>query len=334
MPHHTLVSIFLITLTTLALGLDKTVTVYTYDSLASKHSFGKYFATELEKTAGIKTQLVSFSTAAEAIQQVKVEGAKTKADVLWGFDGLLLEKAEPWLDKLDAKLIERVPAAIRFDSNKAVPFDYGYLAFVYDSRRTKPATGKKFTDWVKDPTLNKKVIIEDPRTSSLGQSLLGWVGALVPKEGYLDFWKGFAPLLVTVAPGWSSAYGAFLKKECDYVLSYTTSPAYHLVEEKSDAFKTVVFVDGHFRQTEGVGVVKASTQKGLAGQWVEALLSDKFQSALPTRQWMYPAVAVKLPPEFDKLAKVKETPTMATATLEANRTYWTSQWTKALITPR
>ena len=333
MALHTLVSLSLLVWSSFAFGQARTITVYTYDSLAAKHSFGKYFAAELEKTTGITTKLVSFSTIAEAMQQLKVEGTKTKADILWGFDGLLLEKAEPLLEKLETKLLERVPEGIRFDSAKAVPFDYGYLAFIYDSRRTKAATGKKFTEWVKDPSLVKKVIIQDPRTSSLGQSLLGWVGSLVPKEQYFDFWKGFAPLLVTVAPGWSSAYGAFLKKESDYVLSYTTSPAYHAIEEKNDAFKAVIFEDGHFRQTEGVGIVKSSSLKTLAREWIEALLSDKYQTALATRQWMYPAVPVALPPAFEKLPRVKETPRLAKTALEENRSYWTSQWTKALSLP-
>jgi hypothetical protein len=34
---------------------------------------------------------------------------------------------------------------------------------------------------------------------------------------------------VTVTKGWSEAYGLFLKGESDLVLSYTTSPAYHMI---------------------------------------------------------------------------------------------------------
>lgn len=37
---------------------------------------------------------------------------------------------------------------------------------------------------------------------------------------------------VTVTKGWSEAYGLFLKGESDLVLSYTTSPAYHIIAEK------------------------------------------------------------------------------------------------------
>ncbi len=312
----------------------KTVTVYTYDSLASKGSYGRFLAAELEKEKGIKTSLVSFSTEAEAINQLKLEGANTRADILWGFDGILLQQVESYnvLEKLDEKILSRVSPKTRMPTEYAVPFDYGYLGFIYDSRRTKRPSGPvKLTDWVKDPAIKKKVIIEDPRTSTLGQSFLAWVGSLVSKENYLGFWKGFSPALLTVAPGWSSAYGAFLKKECDYVLSYTTSPAYHIEEEKTDAFKSVEFVEGNYRQPEGVAIIRFSKQKDLASQWITYLLSEKMQAALPLKQWMYPAVdGIVLPAAFLKLPKVVESPRLEKSTLEENRILWTKQWTRAL----
>ena len=49
-------------------------------------------------------------------------------------------------------------------------------------------------------------------------------------------WAGLADNIVTVTPGWSEAYGLFLEGEADMVLSYTTSPAYHLIAEE-DATK-------------------------------------------------------------------------------------------------
>ena len=43
-----------------------------------------------------------------------------------------------------------------------------------------------------------------------------------------DAWRKLAPKVVTVTQGWSEAYDLFLKGEADMVLSYTTSPAYHI----------------------------------------------------------------------------------------------------------
>ena len=46
--------------------------------------------------------------------------------------------------------------------------------------------------------------------------------------------RACAPHVVTVAPGWSEAYGLFLDGEADMALAYTTSPAYHLIAENDD----------------------------------------------------------------------------------------------------
>jgi ABC-type thiamine transport system, periplasmic component len=47
-----------------------------------------------------------------------------------------------------------------------------------------------------------------------------------------EAWQKLAAKTVTVTKGWSEAYGLFLKGESDLVLSYTTSPAYHIIAEK------------------------------------------------------------------------------------------------------
>jgi ABC-type thiamine transport system substrate-binding protein len=47
-----------------------------------------------------------------------------------------------------------------------------------------------------------------------------------------EIWEALADNIVTVTPGWSEAYGLFLEGEADMVLSYTTSPAYHLIAEE------------------------------------------------------------------------------------------------------
>ena len=67
-------------------------------------------------------------------------------------------------------------------------------------------------------------------------------------------WADLADNIVTVTAGWSEAYGMFLEGEADLVLSYTTSPAYHLIAE-GDASKKFcnVFDEGHYMQIEVAG---------------------------------------------------------------------------------
>ncbi len=54
----------------------------------------------------------------------------------------------------------------------------------------------------------------------------------------------------------------FLKGESDLVLSYTTSPAYHILEEKKDNYAAANFSEGHYLQVE---VQYLTTQSDLTG---------------------------------------------------------------------
>lgn len=77
-------------------------------------------------------------------------------------------------------------------------------------------------------------------------------------------WQKLAKKTVTVTKGWSEAYGLFLKGESDLVLSYTTSPAYHILEEKKDNYAAANFSEGHYLQVEVAARTAASKQPELA----------------------------------------------------------------------
>ncbi len=298
-----------------ALHAAETLTVYAYDSFTSKGSLGAAVRDAFEKKSGAKTELVSFPSAGEALNQVALEGKKTRADLVVGVDDSLLARAR----EMDA-------------FEKLEPFDYGFLALVYDSRRTTPPpAGTSLRDFASNKAFAKKVVIEDPRTSSIGLSFLLWTRCLFEGAAWEGFWKDFSKQLVTVAPGWSGAYGLFLKKEADFVMSYTTSPAYHVEKEKTDAFHAVIFPEGHYRQTESVGIVRASAKKALAAKWVALLLSDEIQAKVPLTQWMYPvAKSVALPKSFAALPAVPKVLTMDAIQLGKSKREWLRQWTAAV----
>ncbi len=103
---------------------------------------------------------------------------------------------------------------------------------------------------------------------------------------------------VTVTKGWSEAYGLFLKGESDLVLSYTTSPAYHILEEKKDNYAATNFSEGHYLQVE----VAARTAASSSQSWRKippVYGFSGFQNAIPTGNWMYPVANVTLPAGFE-----------------------------------
>ncbi len=95
----------------------------------------------------------------------------------------------------------------------------------------------------------------------------------------------------------------FLEGEADMVLSYTTSPAYHLIAEADATKAAAKFDEGHYLQIETAAKVAATDQPELADQFLGLIVSDRFQTIIPTTNWMYPAVipAAGLPEGFETL---------------------------------
>jgi ABC-type thiamine transport system substrate-binding protein len=79
------------------------------------------------------------------------------------------------------------------------------------------------------------------------------------KESFEAQWNG-----CTVTQGWSETYDMFLEGEADYVLSYTNSPAYHMVAEETDRYQAAFFSEGDVTQIE-VAAVSAHSNQGASG---------------------------------------------------------------------
>jgi thiamine transport system substrate-binding protein len=110
-----------------------------------------------------------------------------------------------------------------------------------------------------------------------------------------EAWARFEPKILTGTAGWSESYGMFTDGEADMVLSYTTSPAYHLVAEEDDTKSAAIFEEGHYFMAELVGKIEATDNPELADQFLNFVLSPAFQTIIPEGNWSYPA---KLEPEL------------------------------------
>jgi thiamine transport system substrate-binding protein len=228
-----------------------------------------------------------------------MEGKNSAADVVLGLDNNLLQAAQQTglfapsgVDT--AKLT--VPGG--WQDTTFVPYDYGYFAFVYNKEKLKnpPKSLQELIssdrDW--------KVIYEDPRTSTPGLGLLLWMQKVYGDKAPAA-WQQLAKKTVTVTKGWSEAYGLFLKGEGDLVLSYTTSPAYHLIEEKKDLYAAATFSEGHYLQVEVAGKLKAAKQPELAERFMRFMVTPAFQNTIPTGNWMYPVINTPLPVGFEQM---------------------------------
>ena len=288
--------------------------VYTYDAMTGQSGFGEILKKAFEQKTGSKLKLIAFSSEGEALNQLVIEGEKTQADILLGIDSSLSSRARAtnMFAPISADLFENLDPVAELGTDRLfLPFDFGFLAFIYHQGRVPdPIVISQFSD-LKDFMLSKltkkRIVIADPRTSSLGFSFLRWTQESCSTPKLLEqCWGVFLSKLTTIAPSWSGAYGLFLQGEADWVLSYTTSRAYHLEKENNDSYKVLMLKGGHALQVEGAGVIKTSKKKEFIKTFLNLLVSEEIQRQLPLTQWMYPARRkTPLPKSFQSLPMAK-----------------------------
>jgi thiamine transport system substrate-binding protein len=312
---------------TAALADDKPVlTVYTYDSFTADWGPGPKVEEAFEAKCECDLQWVALGDGVALLNRLKLEGADSKADVVLGLDTNLIVEAEATglfaRSNTDLSALN-VPGA--FKSDIWVPYDFAHFAVVYDSQAIS-SPPQSLAELV-DGKGEGKIVLQDPRTSTPGLGFLLWMKAVYgDKAG--EAWGRLQDRIVTITPGWSEAYGLFTQGEADMVLSYTTSPAYHLIAEETDRYKALTFAEGHTLQIEVSGRLKAAKEPELAEQFLTFTTSAEFQSIIPTTNWMMPTVNMVLHPVFDML-ETPQTLEIAPEEVANNRKAWIAEWLAA-----
>ena len=311
-----------------ALAAKPALTVYTYDSFSAEWGPGPAVKKAFEAQCGCELRYVALEDGVSLLNRVRMEGKNSKADVVLGLDNNLLQAAQQTglFAKSEVDLHNlTLPGGWR--DQTFVPFDYGYFAFVYDKTRLKnPPTSLK--ELVDSPE-KWRVIYEDPRTSTPGLGLLLWMQKVYGDKAP-QAWQKLAQKTVTVTKGWSEAYGLFLKGEGDLVLSYTTSPAYHLIEEKKENYAAASFAEGHYLQVEVAAQLAGSKQPKLAQQFMQFMLTPAFQNAIPTGNWMYPVIKSELPAGFQTLSVPQTALQYSPQQVAQQRAEWINAWQRAV----
>ncbi|WP_241826636.1 thiamine ABC transporter substrate binding subunit [Enterovibrio norvegicus] len=306
-----------------------TLTVYTYDSFAADWGPGPSVKKAFEAQCDCTLNLVALDDGVTILNRLRLEGKNSKADVVLGLDTNLMTEAEKTgllaPHSVDTKAIS-LPDG--WSNSTFIPYDYGYFAFVYDKTKLKnpPKSLKELVESRDDIS----VIYQDPRTSTPGQGLMFWMKT-VYGDDVSNAWQQLATKTVTVTKGWSEAYNMFLKGESDMVLSYTTSPAYHLIAEENPNFTSANFEEGHYMQVEVAAKVKASENQALADEFMQFVLSDGFQNTIPTGNWMYPVTNVALPDGFNTLSVPQKNLQFTPENVADNRRTWIREWQSALV---
>ena len=301
------------------------LTVYTYESFTSEWGPGPQVKKAFEAECGCEVNFISVADGVALLNRVKLEGASTKADVVLGLDTNLTAEAEATGLFVPHGAVSDVTVPGGWSDPVFVPYDYGYFAVVYDTEKLKnpPTSLKELVEG--DPA--QKIAIQDPRTSTPGLGLLLWVKAVYGDKAP-EAWAKLKDRVLTVTPGWSEAYGLFTKGEAPMVLSYTTSPAYHMIAEKSDRYQAAAFTEGHYMQIEVAGITTTGAKNPLSEQFMAFMTGPKFQDAIPETNWMFPAGKMDKPldPVFDTLVKPAKTLLFSPQEVAASRKAWVDEW--------
>ncbi len=267
----------------MALADAPVLTVYAPDYFASEWGPGPSIEAAFEKECNCDLQ---FKTG-DVLSRIILEGARSEADVVIGLNTDVTKKArETGLFAAHGQDNSQLTLPLIWTDQVFLPFNYGHTAFVYSAEKLREAP--QSFDALIHSNDDLKVIIQDPRSSISGLALVLWVKAVFGEESE-NVWEKLAPKILTVTKGWSEAYGLFTEGEADMVLSYTTSPAYHIVAEGDLTKKAAIFPEGHYLMVELAAKLKGTDNPELADAFLAFIMTDTFQNLIPEGNWSLPA---------------------------------------------
>lgn len=305
--------------------------IYTYDGFAAEWGPGPQLKAGFEAICGgCIVEWIAADSSIGTLRRVQLEGETTEADIIVGLDTAIAGEAratglfaDHGLDLAGLSLPEA------WTDTQFVPFDYAHFAFVYDedSVTTPP---KSFEELIALPD-DFKIAIQDPRSATPGLGLVLWIAAAYGDRAP-EIWAGLKPHILTVTREWSESYSLFLEGEADMALSYSSSPAYHIIADKDDTIHAALFDEGHLAQTEVAGILKSSDKQELARKFLAYLTSVDGQKIIPTTNWMFPVtdLGADLDPTYATLPQPEKTLVLTDEEIAANSQRWIDEMLAAV----
>lgn len=302
------------------------LTVYAPDYFGSEWGPGPKIEAGFEAKCGCDLVFVT----GDVLPRILLEGEKTRADAVIGLNTDQTARARATgLFGPHNQDTASLTMPVAWTDPTFLPFNWGETAFVYDETRLKNPP-KSFQELLDAPAGAYKLVMQDPRSSASGLATLLWVKHIYgDKAG--EAWAKLAPKVLTVTKDWSESYGMFTNGEADMVMSYTTSPAYHIVADKDTTKRALMFPEGNYFMVELAAQLKGTDQPELAQQFMDYILSPEFQSMIPEANWSYPAKLPndQLPQAFRDLPRPVKTLFYTEEEAEAIRQPALEEWLKA-----
>jgi thiamine transport system substrate-binding protein len=312
----------------------KTLVVATHDSWAMSKSVLAKFKAQTGITVKVRPQ----GDAGELTNKLVLTKDSPLADGVYGIDNTFASRAvdEGILTAYAAKGLPRSAEQFRLTGDgkdDLTPVDYGDVCVNVDDSwfaKKKLAPPKTLDDLTK-PAYKGLFVTPGATTSSPGLAFL--LATIAAKgDGWQDYWKALMANGAKLTSGWTDAY------EVDFtagggngdrpiVTSYSSSPPFTIPDGATKP-TTSALLDTCFRQVEYAGVLKGSDNPAGMKKFIDFMLGQDFQKALPDNMYVYPVdTSVRLPADWASYAPVSPHPySIDLADITKNRTEWLRDW--------
>ena len=303
--------------------------IYTYDSFVSEWGPGPLIEKKFEENFNTEIEFVAVDSAATLLSKIILEGTSTKADIVLGLDMNLFDaanKSNLFSSHTIENVNKKINLPINWNSEKFIPYNYGYFAFVYNNKNliNPPKSMEELIN-----SSDVRIVIQDPRTSTPGLGLLTWMKAIYGENAGQE-WEKLNKKIISVTKGWTDAYyNFFMSGEADIVLSYTTSPAAHIMFENNYDISAATFNEGNYISIEFAGILKKSKNKKIANEFLKFMISYDFQSVIPSTNIMYPVTKINNLPEAYDSIKIPKVLQLDPQEINAKKEEWINEWLNA-----
>lgn len=305
--------------------------VYTHPSFAAEWGPGPAVKQAFEEQCDCALNYTVLESGGDILQRLRLEGSSTSADVVLGLDTATMEAArQTGLLAPHTLTLSNLALPVDWQDDTFVPYDWGYFAFVYDTELL-PEPPASLEELVNAPD-DLKIIIQDPRTSTPGLGLLLWMHTVYGDDAHAK-WQQLSGKILATTQSWSDGYfSLFMNGEAPMILSYSTSPAYHMAVDNTDRYQAARFEEGHYLQVEVAALVKSSKNQALGREFMEFMLSPAFQRHIPLKNVMYPAIDLgdELPEVFDRLIRPSKALYLEPAEVARERRSLVNTWLDAM----
>jgi len=298
-----------------ALTDEPQLVIYTYSSLLNDPGYD--YVGAYANYSGIpedEIQIFALEDANTIVTRDALEKDDPLADVLIGVDNILIHTAKaenilepylsPGLANISADLVANLDP-----EHYVTPYDYGIIAFYFDSTRINSTSVPELNNLTLDDIISlglaDQLIVQDPTLSSTGLGFLLWTIAvfgdptinfdgLLGQQDWREWWKAAKDDL-RITPSWDSAFSEWYdaNQNRPIMISYGTSPAYSAVLYDDDSQGAFLSHEQNqnnaWLQIEGIGLVNNSPHPDAGKDFIDWFLTVELQDQIAENNWMYPA---------------------------------------------